>query len=269
MVADRPMPVRMQRALSQAAYDLAGIKLGPDKEALLTSRVLKRMRSLGIEDYEAYLERFQREAAETEYFINAITTNTTYFFREEDHFPIIVKHVRQLVARGQRRLRLWCAASSTGQEPYTLAMALVEGLEGRSVDLQILATDIDTKVLQTAHRGVYPKDQLDKVPAVYRGYFRRVGDQVQVVPEVRRLVRFARLNLTQPPYPMQGPLDLILCRNVMIYFDEPTRGKLVGEFERLLGPGALLCIGHSESINGLTRKARVERPSVYRMPGER
>ena len=268
MVSARPMPARMQRALRHAAYDLVGIKLGPDKETLLTSRVLKRMRELGLDDYDAYLRRFQGDPAEAEHFINAITTNTTYFFREEDHFPILARHCRQRVDRGQRRLRLWCAASSTGQEPYTLAMAVLEGLEGRAVDLQILATDIDTKVLNTAHRGIYPKEQLEKVPAMYRGYFQRSGESVQVVPQVRRLVRFARLNLTKIPYPMKGPLDVILCRNVMIYFDEPTRGKLVGEFERLLGPGALLCIGHSESINGLTRKVRVERPSVYRMPGE-
>ena len=267
MVAETGMPKAVEQRLRDAAHKLTGIKMGPDKQALLTSRVLKRMRALHMEDYREYLEKFESDPSEVEHFINAVTTNTTYFFREDEHFPIIAQAVSGWVGKGHKRIRIWCAASSTGQEPYTMALTLWKALEGRSVDLQILATDIDTKVLATAHRGVYPAEQLQKVPASFRDGFEQVDDGFRVIPKVRSMVRFARLNLTQAPYPLRGPLDLIICRNVMIYFDENTRQRMVHEFERLLRPGALLCIGHSESIQGMTRTLRTERPSVFRRQG--
>ena len=264
MLGTVDMPKAVEQKLRDAAFALTGIKMGPDKQALIASRVLKRMRALGIEEYRDYLERFESDPEEVEHFINAVTTNTTYFFREEDHFPHMADQLRSWVAGGQRRFRYWCAASSTGQEPYTIALTLWRALEGRAADIQILATDIDTKVLGVASRAVYGQDQLDKVPASYRDGFERVSDGWRVIGPVRNMVRFARLNLTQVPYPMKGPLDVVSCRNVMIYFDEPTRRRLVGEFERLLRPGGTLYIGHSESIQGMTRSLRPDRPSIFR-----
>ncbi len=258
------MPKAVEQRLRDAAYELTGIKMGPDKQALLASRVLKRMRTLGLEEYRAYLDRFEADPSEVEHFINAVTTNTTYFFREEDHFPLLSRAITGWLAQGQRRFRVWCAASSTGQEPYTIAMTLKKATEGKSVDLQILATDIDTKVLAVAQRGVYPADQLQKVPPLYRDEFEPVSEGYRVSSSVRSMVKFGRINLTKQPYPMKGPLDIIICRNVMIYFDEPTRRRLVGEFERLIRPGGLLFIGHSESIQGMTKSLRIESPSVFR-----
>jgi len=224
--------------------------MGPQKDALLTTRVLKRMRALGIEEFSAYEEHFLTNEEETQAFINAVTTNTTYFFREPDHFDTVRDAIAAKVQAGQRRFRLWCAASSSGQEPYTLAMVLHHHFRGIALDLAILATDIDTDILRRARSGVYPRAALDKVPQDYRkSCFEDHADGVRVTAPVRRLVRFARLNLDRGPYPMNGPLDLIMCRNVMIYFDDATRNVLVQEFERLLSPTGLLIIGHLSLIH--------------------
>lgn len=241
--------------------------MGPDKDALLSARILRRMRTLNITEFEAYEVRFRSDPSEVEHFINAVTTNTTYFFREPDHFDLIAAHLQQQVAAGQRRIRIWCAASSTGEEPYTLAMVLHRALQDSFVDLAILATDIDTRVLARARAGIYPRSALDKVPTEYQTFaFEPHPDGVVVRPRIRELVRFARLNLDRPPYPMSGPLDIILCRNVMIYFDTKTRGVLVREFQRLLSSSGLLVIGHSESLQGLNSKLGVVKPSVYAAP---
>ncbi|MFK7930351.1 MAG: protein-glutamate O-methyltransferase CheR [Myxococcota bacterium] len=197
-------------------------------------------------------------------FINAVTTNTTYFFREPDHFDTIRDAIASRVAAGQRRFRLWCAASSSGQEPYTLAMVLYRSFTEQYLDLAILATDIDTDILKRAHAGVYPTSALDKVPKEYQSTcFEPHPDGVRVIEPVRQLVRFGQLNLDKAPYRMAGPLDLIICRNVMIYFDEATRRVLVGQFERLLSPTGLLVIGHSESLQGLGSRFQNVEPSVY------
>ncbi|MEQ1566509.1 MAG: protein-glutamate O-methyltransferase CheR [Myxococcota bacterium] len=262
------MPAKVERRLREVAYEKTGIVLGPEKTSLLAARVAKRLRALGLSDYTEYLEHFDSHPEETQEFVNVITTNTTSFWREPDHFTRLVREVRARVAQQQRKFRVWCAASSTGQEPYTLALTFAPLAAELFLDVKILATDIDTQVLNKARAALYPSEVLKQVPADYRAYFERAdGDSVRVVDAARRLVAFGQLNLTRPPFPMKGPLDFIFCRNVMIYLDAPARTRLVEEFERLLAPGGILMIGHSESLTGMTRKLEVVCPSVYRMPG--
>ncbi|MEQ1504529.1 MAG: CheR family methyltransferase [Myxococcota bacterium] len=268
--ANAPMPERVEKRLREAAYEHAGIVLGPEKASLVTARVQKRLRALGMTDYTDYLAHFESHPEEVQEFINVITTNTTSFWREPDHFTLLLELMDQWLATGQSRFRLWCAASSTGQEPYTLALTLAKLVEERHLDLQILATDIDTQVLAKAKRAVYAADALEGVPAEHRSTgFQKVDGGFRVVDRVRRLVRFAQLNLTRPPYPMKGPLDLVICRNVMIYLDAEARAAFTRECERLLKADGVLLIGHSESVVGSTRKLRIVRPSVYRMNTQR
>lgn len=262
------MPAGIQRRLREATRELTGIVLGPEKEALLASRVQRRMRALGMRSYEQYMAHFDADRTELQQFINAITTNTTAFWREPAHFEIARGALDRWVEEGQRRFRIWCAASSTGQEPWTMALTFAPLAVDRFLDLRILATDIDTRVLGVARRAIYDAEALAPVPPPIRAAgFRRVAEGYQVVEPVRRLVRFGRLNLDRPPFPMRGPLDLIFCRNVMIYLDQNSRSRLLAECERLLKPGGLLLLGHSETAGGLARQLEMVQPSVYRMRG--
>ncbi|MCA9493335.1 MAG: protein-glutamate O-methyltransferase CheR [Myxococcales bacterium] len=259
---------RTEQRLRELTYEHTGIVIGPDKTSLLLARIAKRLRTLGLPDADAYLEVLQNDPSELQPFINVITTNTTSFWREPDHFPMLLEAVKERVDAGQTRFRIWCAAASTGQEPYTIAATVREMVEARHLDLQILATDIDTQVLTRAQEGVYSQQDIHRLPPHLRAEsFRREEAGWRVVGSVRRLVRFAQLNLTRPPFPMKGPLDIIFCRNVMIYLDQPSRKRMVGEFERLLAPSGLLFVGHSESVLGMTRTLQTVRPSVYRRPG--
>lgn len=255
-------------------YARSGITLGEGKQALVSARVGKRMRSLGLEDFGAYLAYVKGEGGEEEvvHLLDAISTNVTSFFREPAHFDFIRDEVRGWLAAGQRRFRFWSAASSTGEEPYTLAMTLADlGADG-GMDARILATDISTRVLREAQRGIYPAARAASVPADRLSrHFLRVRDgeteAFEARASLREMVVFRRLNLALPPFPMKGPMDVILCRNVMIYFDARVRERLVAEFHRLLKPGGYLLIGHTESLTGLSTPFRPLRPSIYRKAG--
>lgn len=261
-----PMPEKVQRRLRQLTYEHTGIVLGADKETLLVARIQKRMRALGLPSYEAYVAHFDAHPNELQQFINVITTNTTSFWREANHFTVARDAMRGWADAGQQRFRVWCAASSTGEEPWTIALTLGQLASERHLDLQILATDIDTRVLGVAHRAVYSRESVKSVPADVRAAgFESVPEGYRVVRAVRERVRFAQLNLSRPPFPMKGPLDLIFCRNVMIYLDQPTRTRLIAECVRLLKPDGLLVLGHSESALGLTDRLETVRPSVYRL----
>ncbi len=260
------------QAFQRIAQERAGIQLRGGKDALVSARVSQRIQELGLRSEREYLQVLESDLSGRELvlFLDAISTNHTSFYRESDHFDTLLEHVSRALARGQVRFRFWCAASSTGEEPYSLAMCLDDMLEG--TDWRILATDISTRVLAIASRGIYPESRLGPVPSVYRlRHFARLQgsqgeDLFQVRPELRARVVFRRLNLAGPPFPMQGPLDAVLCRNVMIYFDLPVRQEVVSEVERLLRPGAPFIIGHSETLNGLKTQMTSERPSVYRQP---
>ncbi len=258
-------------AFRELVYGHAGIVLGEGKQALVSSRIGKRMRQLGLERFPDYLDWVKGEGGEDEMvqMLDAISTNVTSFFREPEHFEFLKKRLEEWTAKGESRLRIWCAASSSGEEPYTLAMTVRESIPESVRDAKILATDISTKVLSIARQGVYPAARMDTLPAGFaQRYFERVGSRESPTwsarPALRELLRFARLNLAEPPFPMQGPMDFIFCRNVMIYFDNPVRQRLLSEFHRLLAPGGYLIVGHSESLTGLTSGFQSVRPSIYR-----
>ncbi len=241
------------------AYDKAGIYLREGKEALVATRVAKRVKALGLDGERAYLEYLEKDATGDELvaFLDAVTTNYTFFFREPEHFDIQAQLMKRWAAQGPRPYRIWCAASSTGEEPYAIAMTAREAV-GEDVDLRILATDLSTRVLATARAGVYGADRLEKASKeVVRKYFKRAPDNARgervysVTPEVREHLVFKRLNLSKPPFPMKGPFDLVFCRNVMMYFDLTVRQRLVNDIERLMGPESVLFIGRSETLGGL------------------
>jgi chemotaxis protein methyltransferase CheR len=262
------------RAFQEIAYRQAGIHLREGKAALVQARLAKRLRELGLHSEEEYLDRLRGRNAREEIvlFLDAISTNFTKFFREADHFDLIREDVEAALAAGQRRFRFWCAGCASGEEPYTVAMTVYD-LLGTS-DWKILATDLSTRALARAKAGVYGDEEVVDVPARFREKFlsrSRVADGAStwtVAPRLKERIVFRRLNLAERPYPMAGPLDAVLCRNVMIYFDRPMRAALVSEVERLVKPGGRLFIGHSETLNGIDTTLRVERPSVYRRPGE-
>ncbi len=262
------------RRFCDIAYAQAGIRLRDGKQALVMARVAKRLRALRLATPREYLEVLEGDSSGNEIvsFLDAISTNHTSFFREPSHFERLTRFIEQRLAQGRTRLRVWCAAASTGEEPYTLAVSVAEAVGKRSCDWRILATDISTKALATAAQATYSEEAVARVPRLLVDkYFVRSGSEneglFQVAAQLRQRVLFKRLNLAVPPYPMPGPLDVVFCRNVMIYFDGPVRQRVVSEIDRLLAADGLLCVGHSETLTGLqTRLAPVE-PSIYQMRG--
>jgi chemotaxis protein methyltransferase CheR len=262
------------REFQEIAYAQAGIHLREGKAALVQARLAKRLRELGLRSEEEYLQRLRGRDARDEIvlFLDAISTNFTKFFREPDHFDLLREDVAAALLAGQRRFRIWCAGCATGEEPYTVAMVVHDLLT--AVDWKILATDLSTRALARAQAGLYGDEEIADVPARHRERFlkRERGENGastwSVSPALRERIVFRRLNLARHPYPMTGPLDAVFCRNVMIYFDRPMRATLVGEVERLVKPGGRFFIGHSETLNGIDTTLRVERPSIYRRPGE-
>lgn len=249
-------------------YEKSGISLNDGKEALVSARVAKRMRALGYTDHRKYLEHVSNDAtgAEVVQLIDAISTNVTSFFREPVHFDLLAELVKKWLEEGQTRFRIWSAASSTGEEPYTIAMTMLEATRGARVDIRILATDISTAVLERCRQGAYSAEKVASVPPALREkYFaeNRGAGTYTVKNSLRDLITFRRLNLSNPPFPMKGPLDVVLCRNVMIYFDNTVRGNLLKEVHRLLKPGGYLMVGHAESLTGILTSLKVVRPSVY------
>jgi chemotaxis protein methyltransferase CheR len=255
-------------------YAKSGITLGKGKEALVSARIGKRMRNLGMNDFHAYLDWVKGRGGEDEMvqMLDAISTNVTSFFREPAHFDFVQALMGKWLGQGQTRFRFWSAASSSGEEPYTLAMVLKECGLPPACDLRILATDISTRVLQAAAQGRYPAAKTQSIPPdLLSRYFRSVpgedGPEYAVRDELKSILTFARLNLAFPPFPMRGPMDVIFCRNVMIYFDNAVRERLLAEFYRLLKPGGYLLVGHAESLTGIANGFRSIRPSVYAKPG--
>lgn len=265
------MDIEVYDAIRALAYEQAGMAMGEGKQALVQSRIAKRMRALGLETPRSYLEHLYRDGngEEMVHLLDALSTNHTAFFREPHHFDLLTQIVKDWQTKGLRQLRLWCAAASTGEEPYNLSLVLQETL-GTNFDLKILATDISTRVLKACRDGIYGPERMAAVPPPLRErwFEPQAGDLWSAGDELRRPLSFARLNLAHPPYPMTGPFDVIFCRNVMIYFDMSGRQKFVEQAERLLRPGGYLFVGTSESLNGISTSLRGVRPSVYRKEGE-
>lgn len=250
----------------------AGISLSESKQEMVYSRLARRLRAKGMTSFTEYLDALEsgRNADEWEAFTNALTTNLTSFFREAHHFPILAEHALKM----QGPLTIWCSASSTGEEPYSIAMTLCEAFDTLTPPVTIVATDIDTNVLETAARGVYTIDRLDKMPKerarrfFQKGKGERAG-LVRVRPELRQLVSFKQLNLLGNTWPITGPFDVIFCRNVMIYFDKPTQGKILARFAPLMKPQGLLFAGHSENFLYATDAFRLRGKTVYELDHRR
>ncbi|GEJ59223.1 CheR family methyltransferase [Anaeromyxobacter diazotrophicus] len=273
------MEPQLFQRFAALAYEKAGISIKPGKEALVAARVAKRLRALAIPDAEGYLRYLEEDSSGEELvrFLDVISTHFTSFFREPDHFDLLREELTELLLAGQRRLRLWSAACSTGEEPYSMAMTAL-GLDGvAGADLKILATDISVDTLRQATEGRYGTPRLEPVPeGLRRRWFKRHpdprdpdGELWEAGPELKARVVYRRLNLAEPPFPMNGPLDVVFCRNVLIYFDHPTRQRLISAVEKLLRPGGLLCIGHTETLSGIDTRLKMQRPSVFRRPTER
>lgn len=259
------------KAFSQLIYDHCGIVLHDGKQSLMSTRIGRRLKALDLPDEEAYLKFVSAPGRDDEMvqLIDAISTNVTHFYRESKHFEMLDEICRKLAASGIQKFRLWCAAAATGEEPYTLAMVLSEAFKGHKIDAKILATDISTRALQACGVGEYQKQALDKLPDKYaKNYLKPSGTGTYLVdPRLKQMILFRRLNLIEFPYRLRGGHDIIICRNVMIYFDDETRNKIVRQFERLLKPGATLFSGMSESLTGIEGSLERIGPSVYRKPG--
>jgi chemotaxis protein methyltransferase CheR len=268
------MEPRVFRRLSEIAKDRAGISLRPGKETLVAARIGKRLRALRLDTPGEYLHYLEQDGTGEEivHFLNVISTNYTSFFREADHFERLREEACAWLAEGRRNIRIWCSASATGEEPYSIAMVLREAM-GPETQVSILATDISTQALDTARNGVYPAAALEQLPRpLLHRYFSvlQPGDaqqrQYQVTASLREMIVYKRLNLAHPPFPMRGPLDAVFCRNVMIYFEIAERSRLIAEAERLLSPGGLLFIGHAETLSGIQTSLTKVGVSVYQKP---
>jgi chemotaxis protein methyltransferase CheR len=260
--------------LAALAYKRAGISLSDSKRNLVYGRLSRRLRALGLTsfgEYRQYLE--SGDDSEIERFINSISTNHTKFFREAHHFThlrgaAVETFAQQDQRRAVRRLRVWSAGCSTGEEPYTIALVLRREIADLARhDVKILATDIDTDVLAKASRGEYSAEVLDDVPDPFCRFFKPAeggnGATIKIAQDVRSLITFRQLNLVES-WPMKGPFDAIFCRNVMIYFDAPTKSKLIERYIRLIKPGGFLYIGHSESLLGSHPGLRLMGRTIYR-----
>nr|WP_255630855.1 protein-glutamate O-methyltransferase CheR [Novosphingobium sp. FKTRR1] len=261
------------RAMSEIAYSEAGIVLPPGKAMLVYSRISPLVRNSGCATFSSYIMRIREDAAERQKAICALTTNHTFFYREAHHFEHFQDEVRPGLLRrleGGDKVRMWSAGCSSGEETWSLVMTLLgtdrqAGLAIARRDVRILASDIATHALNKAMAARYRSDDLKAVPEpLRRPWTHSEGDDLVLVPEAQALVRFRTLNL-QGEWPMRGRFDVIFCRNVMIYFDTPTKERLVDRFARMLAPGGTLYVGHSERVTGpALDELTPTGPTVYR-----
>ncbi len=247
----------------------AGISLGSHKREMVYSRLARRLRSLQLSDFGTYLELLEADdrSDEWEYFTNALTTNLTSFFREAHHFPLLAEHAKKV----GRPYSVWCAAASTGEEPYSIAITLAEALGDRAGT--VLATDIDTQVLAKARAGVYTSEQVARLSQerLKRFFLKGTGARagaVKVKPDLASTISFEPLNLLAPDWGIREKFDAIFCRNVMIYFDKPTQGRILERFAPLLKPNGLLFAGHSENFSYVTRAFQLRGQTVYELAGK-
>ena len=253
----------------QMIHAKAGIALSDSKRDMVYSRLGRRLRALNLESFKDYLDQLEAHGSADEWqaFTNALTTNLTSFFREAHHFEILREF---LVKKGRHTpVKIWCSAASTGEEPYSLAITACEAYDTLTPPVKILATDIDTNVLETAAAGVYPEERIEKLSeAQKRRFFRRGSGanagRVRVIDELRELITYKPLNLLDPRYPMKGPFDALFCRNVMIYFDKPTQRDILMKMAPLLSPDGLFFAGHSESFFHATDIVTSIGRTVYR-----
>ncbi|MDO8413046.1 MAG: CheR family methyltransferase [Gallionellaceae bacterium] len=250
-------------------YEHAGIYLRDTKQELVYSRLSRRLRSIGLQSFAEYLKLLENnDEQEWEAFTNALTTNLTAFFREAHHFPILAEHMRQ--HKRVEPISLWCAAASSGEEPYSLAMTAMETFNSLTPPVHIIATDLDTNVLEVAKAGIYSAERLDKLAPerAQRFFLRGIGKQAglfRVRPELRNLITYQQLNLLDDKWPLYSQFDAIFCRNVMIYFDKDTQLSILKKFVPLLHTNGLLFAGHSESFYHAEEYIRPCGKTVYQL----
>lgn len=258
--------------LSQLVHRHAGINLSPQKKELVRSRLTKILRTRGIPNFRDYyhLVLHDSSGAELAQLLDAISTNLTAFWREPRHFEFLGQELLPSMGRkGPLRWRFWSAGCSSGEEPYTLAMVVLNFLKGTDPSgVKIHASDINTQVLAQARKGIYPMVRVDPLPTEWRRQFFQKGVNrwdgfVRVKPEVRQLVEFFRLNLMES-FPFKEEFDVIFCRNVMIYFEKATQTQLINKFYQCLKPGGFLFIGHSESLCNINHRFAYVKPTIYR-----
>lgn len=259
-------------AVKTLLYRRAGINLSSGKSNLVYSRLARRLRALGLTDFTTYLQFLNRNEQELEHFINALTTNHTSFFREPHHFETLANFASEHNRKGNP-LNLWCAAASTGEEPWSLAMTLVEAFGSWTPPVSIIATDIDSEVLRHAQTAIYDITRLSGVSEKRRKQFFQKGKgpnagKSRVVKALQKLVQFKRLNLLDSHWDIEGPFDVVFCRNVMIYFDKPTQLRLLEHMTHYMKPDGLYFAGHSESFVHAGHLVTLTAKSTYRLSPE-
>jgi len=247
-------------------YEHAGISLSDAKEDMVYSRLARRLRATGLRTFREYLALLSTaQGAEWEAFVNSLTTNLTDFYREAHHFTILKDFLK---TRQDRPITIWCSAASTGEEPYTIAMTAVEAFGDFNAPVKVLASDLDTNVLKKGQDGVYSMERMKKLSAEQqrRFFFRGTGNRegyVKTRPELQAMIRFFPLNLLAQSWPIKEPVDVIFCRNVMIYFDKPTQYKILAKMKPLLKKDGLLFVGHSEALYHATDLFHLRGQTVY------
>lgn len=254
-------------------YSHAGISLSPAKKDMVYSRLVRRIRDLGFNSFHTYLSLLENgDKTEWELFINSLTTNLTSFFREEHHFEILYDHINK--HRNRTPINIWCSASSTGEEPYSIAMTIVDLYGSYQSPVKIYASDVDTNVLAKAKEGIYTIDRLEKMPQqkIRRFFKNGVGEnqgKVRVRQELRDMITFIHVNLLDEAWPLNGPFDAIFCRNVMIYFDKPTQYNILKKFAPLLKEDGLMFAGHSESFLHAADLFKLRGKTVYELADQK
>ncbi|NLW84252.1 MAG: protein-glutamate O-methyltransferase [Phycisphaerae bacterium] len=262
--------------ISDRVYDHCGINLHDGKKELVRARLAKIIRQGRFDSFSQYMEHVAADASGQAFsdLIDSLSTNLTSFFRESIHFDYLARsYLPELVAHkqrsGQLRLRAWSAGCSSGEEPYTIAITLLESLPDRARwDIKLLATDISTRILKRAREGIYERERIEPVPPALKNRYLTMRTQngqkqFEVASTLRNIITFKYLNLMQE-WPFRGPFDFIFCRNVMIYFDKPTQQRLIDRFWKVLAPGGVLFTGHSESLTGIRHQFQYVQPTIYR-----
>ena len=272
---------RAYEAIRKLIYDRVGIDLGANKQHLVQARLNKHLGEAGLEDFDAYYNSVISDPTGEQLaeLIDAISTNTTYFFREAEHFKFLAKDLNYRIAnirlkRQEYCFRIWSAGCSSGEEPYSIAMMVHQALGGsEKIQAKILATDISRQAVSRGQAGQYEQRSVQTVPERYRRcYFTKVSSedppQLRVTETIRSMVKFAQLNLMARTFRFRHGFDYIFCRNVMIYFDRGTQEQLLGRFYRHLKPGGFVIVGHCESLNSIRHELKYIQPTIYQKPGD-
>ena len=261
--------------ISDLVYDKFGINLTDKKKSLVVGRLNKLIKSLGLKTFDEYYQTIINDKTNASLLslIDRISTNHTFFYREKDHFEymrdkVLPELTSKIAKEKEKALRIWCAGSATGEEPYTIAMIVNEffGYEINEWDVGILATDISITALEIAERGIYYLDRIKELPLSYKNKYlkKNNAEDFAVIDKIKEMILFKRLNLMNDNFPFKGKFDIIFCRNVMIYFDKETRERLVNKFYKYMSEGGYLFVGHSESLDRKVTPFSYLQPAVYK-----